>query len=395
MVIERDLAPRLAAAARSFPAVTLTGPRQSGKSTLCKALFPGHAYANLEAPDTRDFARTDPRGFLAQFRAGAILDEIQRVPDLPSYLQPLLDEDPTPGRWILTGSQNFALLGSVSQSLAGRTAVLHLLPLSYPEVLRFGDPPRTADWAMFTGGYPRIYDRDIPPSDWLSAYVATYIERDVRTVSNVGDLTAFQRFVELCAGRTGQLINYSSLASDAGVAQPTAKAWLSILEASFLVFRLPAWSGNIGKRLTKMPKLHFYDTGLVCWLLGIREPEQLRAHPLRGAIFESWVVSEVVKARTNRGERGGVYFYRDQNGVEADLLIESAGRLRIVEVKAGQTLAGDVAAAAYRVRAALGERADERSVVVFAGDEGQTRSDLRVVAWQNAGQAGGVPGTTE
>ncbi|MBX3353345.1 MAG: ATP-binding protein [Phycisphaeraceae bacterium] len=390
-MIERDLAPRLVAAAKAFPAVTLTGPRQSGKSTLCRALFPGHAYVNLEAPDTRDFAQNDPRGFLSGLRGGAILDEIQRVPELPSYLQPLMDEDPTPGRWILTGSQNFALLGSVSQSLAGRSAVLHLLPLSYPEVTRFDDPPRTPDGAMFTGGYPRIYDREIPPSDWLSAYVATYIERDVRTVSNVGDLTAFQRFVELCAGRTGQLINYSSLASDAGVSQPTAKAWLSILEASFLVFRLPPWSGNIGKRLTRMPKLHFYDTGLVCWLLGIREPEQLRAHPLRGAIFESWVVSEVVKARTNRGERGGVYFYRDQNGVEADLLVENAGRLRIVEVKAGQTLAGDVASTAFRVRSALGDRAAPRPVVVYAGDEGQTRSDIGVLAWPRAGEAGAGP----
>jgi predicted AAA+ superfamily ATPase len=281
----------------------------------------------------------------------------------------------------------------VSQSLAGRSAVLHLLPLAYPEVLRFEDPPRVLDEVMYTGGYPRIYDRDIPATEWLSSYVATYIERDVRSVSNVGDLVAFQRFVELCAGRTGQLINYSSLASDAGVSQPTAKAWLSILEASFLAFRLPPWSGNIGKRLTKMPKLHFYDTGLVCWLLGIREPDHLRAHPLRGAIFESWAVSEVVKARTNRGERGGLYFYRDHRGVEADLLVEHAGRLQIVEIKATQTLAGDLASASFRVRQALGERALERPILVHAGDDGQKRTDFDALPWPKAGEAGdGVGG---
>lgn len=384
-MIARDLAPQLEAAARSFPAVTLTGPRQSGKSTLCRAVFPDHGYANLEAPDQRDFALHDPRGFLKQFPRGGIIDEVQRAPELASYLQPLIDEDPTPGRWVLTGSQNLMLLESVSQSLAGRTALLHLLPLTYAEISRFGSHPTSLDRVLFTGGYPRIYDRRIPAADWLSAYVGTYVERDVRSVSNVGDLVTFQRFVELCAGRTGQLLNYSCLAADCGISQPTAKAWLSILETSFIVFRLPGWSGNLRKRLVKMPKLHFYDTGLACWLLGIRSPEQLARHPLRGAIFESWVVSEVVKHRANAAERSPVYFYRDTNGVEADLLIESAGAFTIVEAKSGQTVTGDMLAAPARVGETLSKLGTVRSLVVYGGSARQDRTGVSVVPWNELG----------
>lgn len=302
MVIPRDIAPLLRKAARNFPAVTLTGPRQSGKTTLCRALFPKLPYVSLEALDIRSFAIEDPRAFLAQFPKGAVIDEAQQAPDLPSYLQGIIDDDPKPGRWILTGSQNLSLLESVSQSLAGRSAVLNLLPLARSEVTRFKKHPRTLDETLLAGGYPRIFDRKLDPSEWLRSYVATYIERDVRTVSNVGDLATFQRFLELCAGRTSRLLNYSSLAADCGISQPTAKAWLSILETSFITFRLSPFHSNLRRRLVKMPKLHFHDSGLVCWLLGIREASQLRSHPLRGAIFESWVVSEILKHRTNRGE---------------------------------------------------------------------------------------------
>jgi predicted AAA+ superfamily ATPase len=364
--------------------VTLTGPRQSGKSTLCRACFPNLGYANLEAPDVREFAKSDPRGFLRQFSRGAVLDEVQRAPELASYLQVIVDEDPTPGRWVLTGSQNFALIESVSQSLAGRSAVLHLLPLTHNEVRRFGARPTTLDDALVTGGYPRIYDGGIPASEWLSAYVATYVERDVRTIANVGDLALFQRFLGLCAGRTGQLLNFSSLASDCGVSQPTARAWLSILEASFILFRVMPWSGNIGKRLTKMPKLHFYDTGLACWLLGIRSAEQLATHPLRGAIFETWVVSEVVKHRANAGERAGVWFYREQRGAEADLLVEHAGGFTVVEVKAGQTIGGDSLARARAIGAGL-DGVRSRAMVVYGGDAAQERSDGSIVPWSMVG----------
>ncbi|MEW6253133.1 MAG: ATP-binding protein [Planctomycetota bacterium] len=372
--------------AERFPAVTLTGPRQSGKSTLCRMAFPAHAYANLESPDVRAFAVGDPRGFLAQYPKGAIIDEIQRVPELTSYLQTLIDEAPRHGRWILTGSQSLATMESVSQSLAGRTALLHLLPLARSEARRFKRHPRTLDEALLTGGYPRIYDQGLEPSEWLGAYVRTYVERDVRLISNIGDLAAFQRFVQLCASRTAQLLNLSALALDGGISQPTAKAWLSVLETTFVVFRLQPYFTNIGKRLVKTPKLHFYDTGLVCWLLGIREPEQLRLHPLRGPIFETWVVSEILKHRFNRGEHHGVYFYRDRQGHEADVVVEAGGRRTVVEAKAGQTATAELVHAGRAVAEVLERAGAVRRLVVYGGESGQERSDVAVVPWEDLDQ---------
>jgi predicted AAA+ superfamily ATPase len=380
-MIKRDLADRLQKAARSSPAVTLTGPRQSGKSTICRAVFPHHGYANLEAPDVRRFALDDPRAFLAQFLAGAVIDEVQRCPELPSYLQVLIDEDPTPGKWILTASQNLTLLQSLSQSLAGRVAVLHLLPLARNEAVRFQKHPRTLDETLFTGGYPRIFDRNLNPAEWLASYVATYVERDVRGVLNVGDLTTFQRFVELCAGHTAQLLNLSALAGDCGISQPTAKAWLSVLETTFIVFRLSPYSRNIRKRLVKMPKLHFYDSGLVCWLLGIREPDQLRSHPLRGAIFESWVASEILKQRIHRGGHGGVFYYRDRHGTEADLVVARGEVLSIAEAKAGMTVSGDMLNAVRKVHRVLAASGMVEASLVYGGEAAQERTDVAVVPW--------------
>ena len=325
----------------------------------------------------------DPRAFLAQFPHGAVLDEVQRVPDLLSYLQGIIDTDPVPGRWILSGSQNLALLETVSQSLAGRTSMHQLLPLSWDETRRFPEGPAGLEEALFAGGYPRIHDRSLNPSDWLRSYVATYIERDVRLIGRVGDLTTFQRFVELCAGRSAQLLNYSSLADDCGISQPTAKAWFSVLEASFIAFHLPALSVNLRKRLVKMPKLYFYDTGLACWLLGIREPGQLRTHPLRGALFETWVVSEVLKHRAHRSTGGGLSFYRDSHGLELDLIVDKPDLLTLIEAKSAATPKSSLLGSPRRVRAILEDirpRCD--LVLVHGGSECQQRSDSRLVPWR-------------
>ncbi len=383
MLVRRDLAPRLERAARAAPSVTLTGPRQSGKTTLCRAVFPDHPHVSLEDPDVRAFAADDPRGFLAQFPRGAVMDEVQRLPDILSYLQGIIDSDPAPGRWILTGSHNLSLLESVSQSLAGRTTVLNLLPLARSEVVRFDEHPRSLEESLFCGGYPRILDRGLAPSDWLGSYVATYIERDVRLISGIADLDAFQRFVQFCAGRTAQLLNYSSLANDCGVSQPTAKAWFSLLEASFVAFPLPAFHATLRKRLVKMPKLHFYDTGLVCWLLGIRAPEQLRTHPLRGAIFETWAVSEILKHRTNRGLTAGLSHYRERSGTEVDLVVERPSGTVLVEAKSAATPSSSLLDSAVRTRDRLAETQTAReALAVYGGDENQRRSSGSLVSWR-------------
>ena len=381
-MIDRDVELRLKTLARQFPAIVLTGPRQSGKSTVCKKVFAHLSCATLESPDVRAFASEDPRGFLMQFPKGAILDEIQNSPQLASYLQEIIDREPTPGRWILTGSHNLSVMESTSQSLAGRAAVVHLLPLSRHEVVGFTHHPKGLNETLLTGGYPRILDRKLKPGDWLASYVATYLERDVRSVSNVGDLVAFQRFVQLSAGRLAQLLNLSSLASDCGVSQPTAKAWSSVLEAGFIAFRLPSYHGNISKRLIKMPKLHFYDTGLACWLLGIRETAQLDVHPLRGAIFECWVVSEILKQRFNYGEANGVYFFRDKAGLESDALVQGRKSLKIVEVKAGQTISSDWAASSRKITELFAKTKQAvSSVVVYGGTEKQVRNDVTYLPW--------------
>lgn len=318
--------------------VVLTGPRQSGKTTLVRSVFAGKSYANLEAPDVRERAASDPRGFLAGFPEGAVLDEVQRVPQLLSYIQVDVDGRRQRGRWILTGSQNLLLLSGVSQSLAGRAALLELLPFSLPELRAGGWLGDDLFNVLWRGGYPALFDREQPPSEWLGDYVATYVERDVRQALNIGDLLAFQTFLRLAATRTGQLLNLSQLGGDAGITHNTAKSWLGVLEASYLVMRLPPFARNLGKRLVKTPKLHFIDSGIACYLLGIRTPEELRHHPLRGPLFESWVVSEVLKAHVNVGRSPRLSFFRDAHGLEVDLLVERGTRFVGVEVKSGATV---------------------------------------------------------
>lgn len=385
MAIERSLGRVLLRSASRFPVLTLTGPRQSGKTTLVKSLFDSHSYVTLEAPDEREFATRDPRAFLMQFPNGAIIDEVQYVPELVSYIQTIVDENPIPGGWILTGSENLVLSESVSQSLAGRTSVHHLFPLTWNEVVRFKKHPENLNEALFTGGYPRILDKGHDPTQWLSSYVNTYVERDVRSLLNVGNAFAFQNFIGLCAGRSGTLLNYSSLANDCGITQPTVKHWISILEASFIIFRLPPFFHNFRKRLVKMPKLYFYDTGLMCWLLGIRDPGQIHLHPLRGQIFETWAVSEITKHRANSNELHGAYFYRDHNGVEIDLVIPDPERILLAEAKSSATPSIALLEGAKRKLRHFDELPQRKEfAVVYGGDKAQEINGDRLIPWRRA-----------
>ncbi len=392
--VERHLRDRLLGAASQMPVVTLTGPRQSGKTTLACKTFPTHDYVTLEDPEERALALSDPRGFLDRFRGPLVLDEVQHAPDLFSYIQVQVDQEDRPGRFVLTGSQNFLLMRSVAQSLAGRTAIHHLLPLSLDELLRrppramsdLGQLPEGARCerelfdVLYTGFYPRIHDKTLAPQDWLRDYHQTYLQRDVRMLLNVGDLDAFSRFVALCAGRAGGLLNLSSLAADAGIAQPTARAWLSVLEASFIVTLLRPWHRNFGKRLVKAPKLHFVDPGLLCYLLRIRSPEDLRLHASRGAVFESFVVSELRKRALNAGREPDLYFWRDSRGREIDVLVDLGSRQILVEAKSGQTVGADFLDSIRYWRAVSG--LDEtRGVMVYGGDRAETRRHGEVSAW--------------
>jgi hypothetical protein len=375
-----------------MPAVAVTGPRQSGKTTLCRVCFPQHDYVNLEPLDVRHFAVSDPRGFLAAHPGPAILDEVQRAPDLFSYLQEELDRDPTPGRYILTGSQHFGLTEAISQSLAGRIALLNLLPMSLDELRRFPSPAQDLWTAVWTGAYPRIYDQELDPRHWLAEYVATYVQRDVRQVLNVADLDAFNTFLGLAAGRTAQELHLSALAGDAGVTHPTVRSWISVLEASFVIFRTPPWLPNVRKRAVKAPKIHFVDSGLACHLLGIRSPDQLRTHPLRGAIFESWVAAEILKARLHRRRSADLYHLRETRGVEVDLVVEADETVFAVEAKSGATVASDFFGAlrAFAERVDDGRPKDLTLRLVFGGDTAQDRSDVEVIPWHGVQARGWV-----
>jgi predicted AAA+ superfamily ATPase len=362
--------------AGQYPVVTVTGPRQSGKTTLCRALFPEKPYFNLEAPDIRRFALEDPRGFLAACPDGAVLDEIQRIPDLLSYIQPLVDERQNNGQYILTGSQQFKVMEGVSQSLAGRTALLKLLPFSLEE-LASGNLQAPIDRTILTGFYPRIHDQGLNPAEALSYYFETYVERDIRRLVAVRDLSQFEKFVRVCAGRIGQLLNLQGLAADVGISHTTARSWLSLLEASYLVFVLQPWFTNTSKRLVKTPKLYFYDVGLAAWLLGLESEGQVSRDPLRGNLFENLVVLEVLKHRYNRGERNNLYFYRDSKGNEVDLLLTFGTDLFPLEIKAGATIAPEFFKG-LKDFALLGRSMPWKSALVYGGSELQRRSDVTV-----------------
>jgi uncharacterized protein len=337
-MIKRIAASKIDQLATTFKSVAIIGPRQSGKTTLAKSLFPDKTYLSLENPDVRRFALEDPRGFLSRYQAGAIFDEVQRAPELFSYLQEILDDSPEPGRFILTGSNNFLLQQNISQTLAGRVAILNLLPFSTEELYSQPSDVPDENQIIFKGLYPPIYEPGIPPEDWFPNYLRTYIDRDVRQIKNITDLIIFERFIRLLAGRNGQELNLTSLAVDTGVDTKTVQSWIAILESSFIIYLLRPHFKNFNKTLIKRPKVYFYDTGLVCSLLGISSVEQLPLHPLRGALFESLVVTELVKQRTNTGKPVNLYYWRDKTGHEVDVVIDNGLSLVPVEVKAGKTV---------------------------------------------------------
>lgn len=387
-MFDRHLSPTLNRLAAAFPVVAVTGPRQSGKTTLTRAVFADKPYISLEDPTERAYAQEDPRGFLARFADGAIFDEAQRWPDLFSYLQGLVDADRRPGRFILTGSQQFGLLSGVTQSLAGRVGLTRLLPLALAELPQDDIARLDPDALMLRGLYPAMHAQTIAAADWYASYVATYIERDVRQLLNVQDLSSFQRFLRLCAGRCGQLLNLSALAGETGISHSTARAWISVLEASDLVYLLPPYHRNFGKRLVKTPKLYFVDVGLACWLLGIRSTDVLSLHPLRGALFETLVVGEFLKTRFNGGQAADLYFWRDNNGLEADLVFEVGNRLQTVEIKSGRTVTPDYIRAGQKSARFAGSEA-MMPWLIHGGDQHYERSGVRVMSWRGLAELKG------
>jgi uncharacterized protein len=374
---KRNIERHLGLAADKYRCITLIGPRQSGKTTLARKFFRGFEYYNFESPDTRDAALYDPRRFLSGIQTSVIFDEIQRVPELLSYLQEILDDPGDKKQFILTGSNNLKISEKVSQTLAGRTRILEIFPFErseLPEDIRFDD----IDKAMFYGSYPRIYNENLDPTQWLGDYLVTYVEKDIRNIINIENLRAFDNYLRLAASRVGQLVNHSSLSSDAGITHPTAQKWLSALEASYICFILQPHFKNFNKRITKASKLFFYDTGLLCYLLRIMNVEQLKSHPLRGAIFENWVVSEFIKHYANQGMQAPLYFWRDQHGHEVDLVIDKSTYLKLVEIKSGMTFSRDY----FKNINWLNNLQDkDNGICVYGGDKEIDFGEQKVVPW--------------
>ena len=399
-MIKRHLQSVLEKSAQLFPVITLTGPRQSGKTTLAKATFTSAHYVSLEDPAQRNLALEDAKGFLSRFDSKqVVLDEIQRAPDLFSYIQIAVDQNDIAGRYILTGSQNFLLLEKISQSLAGRCAIHHLLPFSRSELLgkKSIEPENIADMlarpikqknkindnlfnTLWTGSYPRIHDKHIPPQLWLANYIQTYIERDVRSILNVSNLETFTRFVRLCAGRTGQILNLQSLGNDCGIDSKTAKRWLSILETSFIIKLLRPYYKNFNKRMIKSPKLYFLDTGLLCYLLGINKPDELMVHSARGAIFESWVIAELYKSYYHAGKQPAMYYFRDSNDNEIDLILDHGSKVLPIEIKSSQTI-NTVFFKGLEYWRKLTDLPDSPAVLIYAGQDQTIFKGIKVLPW--------------
>jgi hypothetical protein len=379
---ERSAASTLKRLARGFPIVGITGPRQAGKTTLARHYFADKPYVSLENPDQLDFAQNDPRGFLGQFPDGAVLDEVQRCPSLFSWLQGLVDEARKMGQFILTGSQQFGFRAGISQTLAGRIGMVHLLPFSLSELTGHGQKIPALEQLLYRGFYPPVHDRNILPADWYASYVQTYIERDVQQLLQVKDLNLFRTFLRLCAGRTGQIVNLSSLGNDCGISHNTVKEWLAVLEASYILFRLPPHFSNFSKRLIKSSKFYFQDTGLLCWLLGIREPEQLSANAMRGPVFENFVIGELLKHLYMQGETPNLYFWRDHVGLEIDVIIDRGRKLIPVEIKAGQTITADYFRNLDKWTT-LAQKVAGQPFLVYGGIKEQRRTNVHVLSWRH------------
>ncbi|MBM3342069.1 MAG: ATP-binding protein [Betaproteobacteria bacterium] len=379
--IPRHAAPALRKLARGFPIVAITGPRQSGKTTLARETFPQKPYVSLEDPDERAFAASDARGFLARFPRGAILDEVQRAPALFSYLQTIVDSHPVAGRFVLTGSQQFGLVGNITQTLAGRVGLIQLLPFSLGE-LPAAHAKQSLPAALWRGLYPPLFSRRVDPAQWYANYNMTYVERDVRQIAAVSNLTRFQRFLKMCAARCGQILNLSSLGADCGISHVTARAWLTVLEAGYIVFLLQPYHANFGKRLIKSPKLYFYDTGLASYLLDIRNATQMETHAARGGLFESLIVAEWLKHRYNQGLAANAYFWRDNVGDEIDLVVEDGRKLRALEIKSGATIASDWTRTLAKWTGWAGTRG-VAPAVVYGGHQSMQRQGTQYVAWRD------------
>jgi uncharacterized protein len=380
-MIKRTLTAKLLSISKKFPAVVLTGPRQSGKTTLVRETFPKKPYVLLEDPDTREFAQKDPRGFLTQYSGGAIFDEIQRVPALFSYLQGILDKTKIPGLFILTGSHNFLLMEQITQSLAGRAALLSLLPLSWQELSGAKRAFAAFEDHILRGGYPKLYADRLDPRDLYANYVRTYIDRDIRLLKNVHDLSTFHTFLKLCANRVGQLLNLSSLADECGITHNTAKAWISLLESSYIIFLLRPHHNNLNKRLVKTPKIYFYDTGLASYLMGIATKGMLAQHPIKGNLFECFIIAEIIKSQLNTGVDPSIYFWQDKLGREIDCIVENGPVVIPIEIKSGKTVTDDYFKNIL-YWSNLSKYPAEKALIVYGGNTAQLRSTGHVLGWQ-------------
>jgi len=381
-MIERELSKKLLKSIEKYQVISLSGPRQSGKTTLLKSIFPNFKYISLELPNERTFVQEDPLKFLNQFKNGLILDEAQKVPEIFSYIQTIVDNNRNYGPYILSGSENFLLSERISQSLAGRVRIFKLLPFSLLELQNTEYFIDNTDKFLFKGMYPRIYDRKLNPNSWLQDYIETYVERDVRNIKNISNISLFQKFIKLAAGRTGQILNFNELANNCGVTHNTAKSWLRILEASYIIFTLNPYYKNFNKRIMKQPKLYFYDTGLACSLLGINSTEQLNTYYLRGGLFESFIISEYVKYRFNLGLKNNSYYWRDRYGHEIDLLIENGNNLYPIEIKSGQSINNDYFKN-IKWWSEISGVSPEFASIIYAGDDQQERKYGKIYSWKN------------